>query len=216
MSTLPFIQPPVAHAPRRVGNANSGILEIPVLGGLTVEESATVTDLLSSEQSAFVEGAQIADGIAVEESISLLEAFELVEASLSGKELEPAAEAIRVKHADAIQRVARIYAASGQRNMDANVTAILRCRLNLPSWGTADTRKLDKTLYSDIWQLVQDEQSAEGREIEPTSEAELKKPSPASGKGMKRTGRKSPSTCSTDSPANSTETPSAANCAIPS
>ena len=209
MSTLPFIHPPVAHAPRRVGNANSGILEIPVLGGLTVEESATVSDLLSSEQSAFVEGAQIADGIAVEEGISLLEAFELVEASLSGK-------AIRVKHADAIQRVARIYAASGQRNMDANVTAILRCRLNLPSWGTANTRKLDKALYNDIWQLVQDEQASEGREVEPTNEAELKKPSPGSGKGMKPTGRKSRSTSSTDTPASSTETPSAENCAIPS
>jgi hypothetical protein len=185
-----------------------------MLGGLTVEESAIISDLLSSEQSAFVEGAQIADGIAVEEGISLLEAFELVEASLSGKQLEPAAEAIRVKHADAIQRVARIYAASGQRNMDANVTAILRCRLNLPYWETANTRKLDKALYTDIWQLVQDELAAEGREVAPADEEELKKPSPASGKGMKRTGRKSPTTSSTDSPANSTETPSTESCAI--
>jgi len=216
MSILPFLQPPAAHEPRRVGNANSGILEIPVLGGLTVEESATASDFLSSEQSAFVEGAQIADGIAVEEGISLLEAFELVEASLSGKDLEPKAEAIRVKHADAIQRVARIYAASGQRNMDAHVTAILRCRLNLPSWGLSNTRKLDKALYNDIWQLVQDEQASEGREVEPTNEAELKKPSPGSGKGMKPTGRKSRSTSSTDTPASSTETPSAENCAIPS
>jgi len=214
MPSLPFIQAPKQHAPRKVGNTNSGILEIPVYGGLTVGEAATINELLAAEQSAFVRGAQIADAIAKEEGITLLEAFNLIENAISGVALEEAAEHLRLKHADRISDVARVYAASGQRHQDASVTAILRSRLSLSDWSLADTHTLDGALFADIWQLVQDEQDAEGRTSEPPSEADLKKQPPEAGSPSKRTGRKSPSSSSTDTPANSAETDSTPNCAL--
>ena len=214
MPTLPFIKAPAVYPPRQVGNDKSGILEIPVYGGLTVGEAAVVSDLLISEQSAFVKGAQIADAIATEEGISLLESFTIIENALSGEPLEEAAEKLSIKHAERIADVARIYAASGQRHQSASVTAMLQCRLNLTDWTLADTAKLDKELFSDIWQLVQDEQNAEGRESTPANEADLKKPQGERGNPSKRTGRKSPSTSSTPTPANSAETPSTESCAV--
>ena len=87
MPTLPFVQAPEAPTLRRLGTAASGILEMPVLGGLTVGESAVVSDLLAAEQSAFVKGAQIADAIAKAEEISISEAFSIIESAISGKAL---------------------------------------------------------------------------------------------------------------------------------
>ena len=214
MPTLPFIKAPKQYPPRQVGNDNTGILEIPIYGGVTVGEAAVISDLLTSEQSAFVRGAQIADAIATEESISLLEAFTMIENAISGVTLEPAAEQLRIKHAERIAEVARVYAASGQRHQNASVTAMLQCRLNLPSWTAADTSKLDTTLFAELWELVQDEQNAEGRVATPTTEAELKKPPAERGSPSKRSGRKSPSTSSMDTPDNSAETPSTESCAL--
>lgn len=214
MPSLPFVQAPKKHPPRRVGNENSGILELPVYGGLTVGEVSTISELLAEEQTAFVKGAQIADAIATEEGISLMEAFNLIENAVSGVELEPAAELLRIKHAGRIAEVARVYAASGQRHQEASVTAILRNRLGLPDWDLADTQKLDSALFANVWQLVQDEQAAEGRENEPPSEADLKKQPPEPGTPSKRTGRRSASSCSTDTPASLTESASTPNCAL--
>lgn len=214
MPSLPFVQAPKQHAPRRVGNDNSGILELPVFGGLTVGEASAISELLASENTAFVRGAQIADAIAKEENISLLEAFNLIENAISGVELEEAAELLRLKHAERIAQVARVYAASGQRHQDASVTALLRSRLGLSDWSLSDTQTLDTALFADIWQLVQDEQDAEGRTSEPPSEADLKKQPPEAGNPSKRTGRKSASTSSTDTPANSAESTSTPNCAL--
>jgi hypothetical protein len=70
---LPFLQAPATPEKRVVGNEASGTLEVPVLGGLTVGESATIQDLLAKDQSSFVKGAQAADAIAKAEGITLTE-----------------------------------------------------------------------------------------------------------------------------------------------
>ena len=92
---LSFVKPPAPRKTRLIGNDQCGVLEVEERGGLTVGESATISELLAEEQSSFVRGAQIADQIAQEESISLAEAFSIVEKSISGQELEEKAEAIR-------------------------------------------------------------------------------------------------------------------------
>lgn len=189
-STLPFIQPPKAHELRKVGNDATGILEIPVLGGLTVGESASITELLAMEQSSFVEGARVADAIAKEESISITEAFNLIEAAISGKQLEPDAQLIRLRHAARIEQVAGIYAKAGQRSLEATVTAIIRHRLKLPDWSSSDTKELPRALFNELWALAQAEQEAENQPVKPHSEEELKKPLPADGNPVKPTGRK--------------------------
>ena len=191
---LPFITAPAAPTKRTVGNAESGTLELPILGGLTVGESAVMAELLATEQSSFVRGAQIADVIAKEEGITLLEAFQLIENAIGGKELEEKAEALRIKHSERIEEVARIYTASGQRNMEAGVTALIRCRLDLPTWGVEDTRKMHRRLFNDIYVILLEEQAAEENESAPPTEEELGKPQAETGKDSKPTGKKSSGT----------------------
>ena len=167
---------------------------MPTLGGLTVGESATIAELQANEQSSFVRGAQIADAIAKAEDISISEAFNIVEGAISGRQMEERAEEIRTRHAAQIQEVALVYAAAGQRNMEATVTALIRCRCGLPEWSVSDTRQMHRALFNAIWQLAQEEIDAEGLPSEPPTEEELGKQLPAPGSASKRTGRRSSTT----------------------
>jgi hypothetical protein len=194
MSALPFVQAPAAPATRRLGTAASGILELPVLGGFTVGEAALMSQLLAKEQSAFVKGAQIADAIAKAEEISISEAFAIIESAIGSAPLEAKAEAIKTRHAAAIEEVARIYASSGQRNMEATVTALIACRCNLPDWSVDDTRSLHQALFQQIWALAQEEEKAEARPTNPPTEDELGKQQPANTSATKPTGKKSSGT----------------------
>lgn len=188
---LPFLQAPATPRTLVVGNADSGTLEFPVLGGLTVGEAATIAELLANEHSSFVRGAQIADVIAKEDNISLIEAFQLIENSIAGKTLEPEADALRLKHAARIEEVARIYTTSGQRNMEAGVTALIRCRLGLPDWTLEKTHGLHRRLFNDIYDLLLSEQAAENDAPEPPTEEDLGKPQAEPGSAVKPTGKKS-------------------------
>jgi hypothetical protein len=188
---LPFITPPAPRTTRQIGNLQVGVLEVEVRGGLTVGESATISELLAAEQSAFVRGAQIADAIAKQESISLTEAFQLIENAIAGRTLEPDADAIRLRHAEQIAEVARVYSKAGLVNMEATVTALVRSRCNLPHWTVEDTRKMDKPLFDGLWQLAQDEQAAEDLPNTSPTEDELGKQQPVKATGNKRTGRNS-------------------------
>jgi hypothetical protein len=159
------------------------------MGGLTVGESAVITQLLTSEQSSFVKGAQMADAIARSEKISLTEAFAVIEAAISGGGLEPEADAIRLRHAKEIEEVAKVYAAAGQKNMSATVTALIRCRLGMSDWDLADTDQMPRALFNDIWQLAQDEQAAENQPTTSRPDEEmLGKPPAGNGKSKKPTG----------------------------
>lgn len=190
--TLPFIQPPAEARTRRCGTPATGILEFPVYGGITVGESSAITELMASEQSSFVYGARIADAIAKAESISISEAFSIIEQAVRGADMEPDADAIRIRYAAQIEEVAKVYATAGKRSQAATVTALIRCRLNLPDWGLADTATLLAPLFNDIWDLAEYEQSAEDA---PPAEAPddelLGKPPVESGNVTKRTGRRS-------------------------
>lgn len=187
---LPFVQPPAPTSTRRIGNAHSGIVEVEVRGGLTVGESATISELLSGEASSFVKGAQIADAIAKEEDISLTEAFQIIESAIAGKALEVDADAIRLRHAARIEEVARCYAAAGQRNLEATVVALVRSRCaGCEAFGLDDVRKMDKALFEGFWALAQDEQAAEDLPANPPTEEELGKPPLEASSGRRRTGR---------------------------
>lgn len=215
---LPFVQAPRQAQLKRCGSPDSGILELPVLGGLTVGETSLINQLLVLETSSFVEGAKAAEAIAKEESarlgrdFSLSEAFQIIENSVAGKLLEPEAEEIRLRHANRVEQVARIYAQAGTRQMEATVCAMIACRLKLPNWSIEDTRTLHRALFQDIWQLAKEEQEAESMPSTPPSEAELKKQQPAVGSERKRRGRASSTTSLPDSPASSPENNSPPSC----
>lgn len=224
---LPFVTPPAAVRTRRIGNARCGVLEVVERGGLTVEEDDAIAVLLAEGESAFVEAAKAADAIATAETnrlaaqpapiteplpegeeppareVSIVEAFEIIKRAISGDQLEPAAEAIRLRHAEAIQQVAAVFARSGQRNMEAGVTALVRSRLDQPAWSMEDTRRMDRVLFRGLHQLFLDEQAAENQPDQPATEEEVGKPPVANGNQRRRTGRRSSGSSAEASPASS-------------
>lgn len=179
---------------RRVGNEASGILEMPVRGGLTVDESNTIAEILADQPSELVAGAKLADAIAAEEEISITEAYQIIENTIAGRPLEPAADAIRLKHAARIREVHNIYERSSRTVTIATVTSFIRHRLDRPEWSVSDTGTLHRALLRDIYDLAMDENQAEAAPPAPPTEDDLKKQPPASPPKTKRSGTKSSGT----------------------
>ena len=191
MTVLPFLQAPAKASTRVVGNEASGTLEVPVLGGLTVAESATIQDLLSGDQSTFVKAAQIADAIAKAEEVTLVEAFELVEAAVAGRDLEPEAMAMKLRHAARMEEMGQVLRSAGERTRQATVTALIRHRLGMPEWSMADTQGLHRRLFDELYRLAEDETVTEDLPSKPRSEEELGKPPAGGGSPKRGTGKRS-------------------------
>jgi hypothetical protein len=202
MTDLPWVVAPRQNPPRRVGTLDSGILEIPVLGGLTVDESRAIAQLTAEDVSAFVLGAQLADVIAQAEEITQVEAFAIIERAMSGAVLEGKSEEIRLRYAERLEAVTMAYAQTGQRNIEASVTALMRERLGLLGWTMPPD--FPRVLLNDIWQLIQDEQAAERLPANRPTEDDLKKQPPANGRRRAPTGPASSGACPMPSPASST------------
>ena len=212
MTSLPYIKPPKTFPPRRIGNNASGILEVPVLGGLTVQESDTMADLLANSTSPRVAEAEAAVAMAASEDCTPMEAHKVVQDGLSGLPIDdPLAEAMRLRHAERIDAVASVYQAAGRRNMTAAATAIIRHRLGLPEWTMAETLKLPRLLREGLWQLVTDEQDAEALPVEPVTEDDLKKPPVGDGRPSEPTGGPSSGGSATPTPDSGTGKPSPAS-----
>lgn len=184
---LPFVEPPAPRQTRRIGNATTGVLELEVRGGLTVNESGTISDLLAEGDSTLVQGAKLADAIATEEGISITEAYQIIENTVAGNTLEPEAQAIMLRHSERIQRIVDTFRLSGRESAAATVTSLIRWRCNRPNWTMEQTRALDGPLFDGILQLAQDEQAAEKSQSAPLTESDLKKQPPAT-RRSKRTG----------------------------
>lgn len=215
MTALPFLTAPAAPSTRDIGTPSTGTLRFPVMGGLTVHESVVIDELLSERPNTFVEAAKVADAIATGESISRVEAFTLIENAVGGQTMEPEAQSLRLKYADRINAVIHLFANSNKHTTEAAVTALIRCRLDRPTWTVSDTHTLARRLLNDIYDLYLDELEAEATPTSQLTDEELGKQPPASGSRPKRTGSKSPTTSSTTSPANTTDSPSAESCDAP-
>jgi hypothetical protein len=188
---LPFVQAPAPVQKRRIGTPTTGIIEMPILGGLTVDESDTITDLLADAPAPLVPVAKLSDAIATAEEITISEAFQLIQDSLAGANLEPAANAIRLKYADRIEAMAKTVSASTRLSTVATVTALIRHRLDRPTWSLAETRKLPGPLLEGIYRLSLDEQAAEDLPSAPHTDEDLKKPHPEPSPTSKRRGTRS-------------------------
>ena len=186
MASLPFIQPPAAPKMHRCGNEQTGILEFPILGGLTVGESQIISQMSGSQESSLAESARLAQQIAKVEGISLAEAFGVIEKSLSGTLDDPKQMELVERHQDVIDRLRVFFAQQGIKTQTATVTALIRCRLDLPDWD--DMAHLPQALFDDIWEFAQSEQAQEEQEpAAPPTEEELGKPQGASKNGKRLT-----------------------------
>ena len=186
MSSLPFVQPPVTPKMRRCGNEQTGILEFPVLGGLTVGESEIISQLAGGQESSLTESARLAQQVAKAEGITLTEAFGVIEKALSGTLDDPQQMELVESHQAVIDQLRIFFAQQGSKTQSATVTALIRCRLNLPDWN--DMAHLPRPLFEDIYRLAEDEIAAENNEpgSSPT-EDELGKPPKASKNGKRLT-----------------------------
>ncbi len=207
-SALPFLQSPQSLPPVVVGNDASGTLSVPVYGGLTVAESALISDITADDPSSFVEASRIADAIAVSittqrrstdadaPAFTIVEAFNIIEAALNGATLEPEAEAIRLHHAAQVRQCGEVFKAGARRSSDALVLALLVCRLGL----TLDAaraelqRPMHNALYNGLLGVAQREQDAEAMPSSPVTEEELGKPQPETGGAKRLRGTKSSTT----------------------
>ena len=186
MTSLPFIQPPAAPKMRRCGNDQTGILEFPILGGLTVGESQIISQLSGSQESSLAESARLAQQVAKVEGISLSDAFGVIEKALSGTLDDPKQIELVERHQEVIDKLRVFFAQQGIKTQTATVTALIRCRLNLPDWD--DLAHLPQALFDDIWNFAQSETAAEENEPSaPPTEEELGKLPGASKNGKRLT-----------------------------
>lgn len=186
MSSLPFVQPPATPKTKRCGNAQSGILEFPVLGGLTVGESKTITQISGNANAVFIASAQCAHRIAEKSGITISEAFNLVENALNGQALQGKAEALAKQNQDDINKLRELCVQHADISQRALVIALVRSRLNLPEWSEVDD--MHGSLFQEIAAFGAEEQAAEETEAAaPPTEEALKKRSKASQNGKRST-----------------------------
>ena len=213
MINLPYaVQPQPQQPPRRIGTPASGMLDVPILGGITVEEDKTAEDLLINQRSTFVLEATVADVIATAENITILEAYSIVTEAARGRELtDPRAKEIALRYAEQINTVTRAYSEIGGETMEAWAVTMIRHRLGQPHCTLADVRAMPRVLLQGLWGIVVDEQDAEKQPSEPVAEADLKKPQPADGDDLLPIGMESFGDSPIDSPDSSAEPPSTTN-----
>lgn len=179
-----YKHPPAAPKTRLIGNQQVGIIEVPVLGGLTIEEDETIAELIDAANDVVVLAAQKAQAIALAESISDVEAYRIIEDSVFHRTLEAAAKGIAIRHAEGIAAVGAAYREMGSLRRRATVTALLRHRLGehgIPAG-------FPRVLFDGLAALAEEEQVAEKLPAEPMTSEVLGKPPGAKGSGRKRTG----------------------------
>lgn len=182
---LPWLTPP-AQQQRTViiGDETTGTLELPVHGDLLWGETVTISELLESEESTTTNAAQLAEAIAAAEDLTLLDAYDLVQAAVLGTALPEEHRDRMVRYQADIDRLRGLFTRIGQVRMSATVTAIVRHRLD-PDWTPADTAKLPARLFDALWAFAESERAPQP--VEPPTEDDLKKQPPATTR--RRTGK---------------------------
>jgi hypothetical protein len=182
-----YKQAPAAPVTRLIGNARVGIIEVPVLGGLTLEEDETIAEITDAASDVVVLAAQKAQAIALAEKISDVEAYRIIEDSVFARTLEDEAHSIALRHAEGIAAVGSAYKEMGTLRRRATVTAILRHRLGEQSIPAGFPR----VLFDGLAALAEEEQAAEKLPAEPMTAEALGKPPEATPAKRKRTGAQS-------------------------
>tara|TARA_R110000868_G_scaffold15547_1_gene70829 strand:- start:324 stop:890 length:567 start_codon:yes stop_codon:yes gene_type:complete len=179
-----YKQAPAAPVTRLIGNERVGIIEVPVLGGLTLDEDDTISELTDTASTVVVLAAQKAQAIALAETISEVEAYRIIEDSCFARTLEEAAHSIALRHAEAIAAVGTAYKEMGTIRRRAVVTAILRHRLGEQEIPAGFPR----VLFDGIAALAEEEQESEKLPTQPMTAEALGKPPGATRARRKRTG----------------------------
>ena len=155
--SLPFAVQPVRRM-YRIGNEDSGIIEMPICGGLLRKEREHIEALTRTDDSLFVLSARSAAKISEAEGISLSEAVEALQGGgvASGPLME-----IRLKHADELQVVIDASLKENHRFKFATITAMMRVRGGMPDWAVEDWEGQPDVIIDGVYALAQLEMAAE-------------------------------------------------------
>jgi predicted pyridoxine 5'-phosphate oxidase superfamily flavin-nucleotide-binding protein len=190
-----YKQAPAAPVTRLIGNERVGIIEVPVLGGLTLEEDETIDEIIATADEVVVLASQTAQRIALTEgqdaegkpNVTEVEAYRIIEDAVFHRDMEDKAMGIAIRHAEAIAAVRNANKANETLRHRATVTAILRHRLGeqeIPA-------DFPRVLFDGLAKLVQDEQASEKLPAQPMTAEALGKPPEATPAKRKRTGAQS-------------------------
>ena len=189
--TLPFAVQPVRRM-YRIGNEDSGIIELPICGGLLRKEREHIEALTRTNDSLFVLSARSAAKISEAEGISLSEAVEALQGS--GQAAGPLME-IRLKHADELQVVIDASMAENHRFKFATITAMMRVRGGMPDWAVEDWEGQPDVIIDGVYALAQLEMAAEpSAQPTPVTEELLGKPPQESCATPRSTGKRASGT----------------------
>jgi hypothetical protein len=188
---IPFVVKPATHTTKRLGNESTGIIEMPVRGGLLTGEDRLIGEMIAEQGDLQKAEAELCDLIATSEGITLMEARQIILNHTNKVEQEPAATAVAEKHAAEIATYQALTRGYGYLLMDATVTALMVGRLGIKDWTIENTRsEMSRGLYLAIWEFAQEEAAAERGEKAEVTEETLGKPS-AAPPARKRTGKSS-------------------------
>jgi hypothetical protein len=171
----------------RIGNEDSGIIEMPICGGLLRKEREHIEALTRTDDSLFVLSARSAAKISEAEGISLSEAVEALQGG--GQASGPLME-IRLKHADELQVVIDASLKENHRFKFATITAMMRVRGGLPDWEVEDWEGQPDVIIDGVYTLAQLEMAAEpSAQPTPVTEELLGKPPLEKSKAPRSTGK---------------------------
>ena len=217
MAGIRYITPPRQFEDRLIEGKDGSSFYIKVRGGLTTEELQTVSLILEAEdEDAFDIAAELSEEIHLAEGISRQEAYSIIERATfrkpildqdeetKNKELE-----IKLKYNEDIRRVRVAWKSASLRETEAAITAMIRCRVETDGeWTIKDTReKLTGDVFSQIADLMNEEQRPYQKPSQPPSEEELKKPQEAEEQNPKSIGSQSSTNSQKPTPANTAGKP---------
>jgi len=169
---LPFVVEP-KYKKYTLGNESTGVLEIRVVGDLTVAELATIANL-ESGISLFETASKLAVEISEAEGLDLMRVYHFVNNAAMDSEVEEELLPLKVKYAEKIRVLCTIITDRTLDNQLAVVTAIIKHRLN-PDWTIADSAELPARLVAELFDFATLEQADALPEAKLT-EADVKKP----------------------------------------
>jgi hypothetical protein len=154
---LNFSVPPVRKV-FSAGNPDTGIIELPICGGLLRKEREILAALTQTDETLYMLSAKIAAKISQLEGISISEAFAAIQ---GGAGDTPELKDLRVKYSEDMQTVINASIADIDRYKIAAVTAVMKVRGGMPEWEVSDWDGQPDAIIDGIYKLVEMELGAE-------------------------------------------------------
>ena len=206
-------QPQQDRTMRTVGTKRSGILDVPILGGITTDEDTEYALLLADLPSALEAAARLADAMHAKHGMTRVEAYAVIQAHLAGVEAEPDAQELILQHATEMEDIKRQWLREFQSRRLAAVTALLRMRLGAKDQTIETVRSMPRKLVDALYGIWQDEQAAEAEDVAPMTEDDVKKP-PLANEPDASDGTPSSGNCAIGTPGPSTVVITDESCAV--